>query len=47
MIEHYKSKCIMNILIVSDRDDNYRYEMAARLYEKFGDKVFNDIFEQL
>lgn len=38
---------IMNILVVSERDDNYCYEMAARLYEKFGDKVFDDIFEEL
>jgi mRNA interferase RelE/StbE len=37
---------IMNILIVSERDDNYCYEMAARLYDKFGDRVFEDIFDE-
>jgi mRNA interferase RelE/StbE len=37
---------IMNILIISERDDNYCYEMATRLYDKFGDRVFEDIFEE-
>ncbi|MBZ4647417.1 MAG: plasmid stabilization system [Clostridia bacterium] len=37
----------MNILIISERDDNYCYNMAARLYEKYGDRVFEDIFETL
>ena len=38
---------IMNILVISARDDNYCYELAASLYAKYGDKIFNDIFEQL
>ncbi|WP_236860206.1 type II toxin-antitoxin system RelE family toxin [Candidatus Formimonas warabiya] len=37
----------MNILIISERDDNYCYQMAARLYEKFGNKVFENIFSEL
>lgn len=37
----------MNILIVSERDDNYCYDMAGRLYEKFSDSVFEDIFAEL
>lgn len=38
---------IMNILIISERNDNYCYEIAARLYKKYGDKAFDDIFESM
>jgi mRNA interferase RelE/StbE len=38
---------IMNVLIISERDDNYCYEMAARLYDKFGEKVFKDVFGEV
>jgi len=38
---------IMNILVISKRDDNTCYEEAIKLYEKYGDKVFNDTFYNL
>jgi len=38
---------IMNILVISKRDDNACYEEAVKLYEKYGDKVFNDTFDNL
>lgn len=34
---------IMNILVVSKRDDEYCYETASKLYIKYGDKIFEDI----
>lgn len=36
---------IMNIVVISQRDDNYCYELAAKLYEKYGDEIFDNIFE--
>lgn len=36
---------VMNILVISERDDALCYEFAARLYQKYGDAVFQDIFE--
>lgn len=39
------SELIMNIVVISQRDDNYCYDSAAKLYTKYGDKIFNDIFE--
>lgn len=39
-------KQTMNIIVISQRDDNYCYELAAKLYEKYGDEIFADIFEQ-
>ena len=38
-------KRVMNIVVISRRDDNYCYELAAKLYEKYGDEIFDDIFE--
>jgi len=35
----------MNIVVISQRDDNYCYELAAKLYDKYGDKLFEDVFE--
>lgn len=35
---------VMNILVISQRDDNYCYELAAQLYDKYGDEIFKDIF---
>lgn len=35
---------IMNIIVISARDDDYCYKLAAILYEKYGDAVFNDVF---
>lgn len=37
---------IMNIVVMSQRDDNYCYDMAGKLYEKYGDDIFEDIFEK-
>ena len=34
----------MNIVVISQRDDNYCYELAAKLYDKYGDEIFEDIF---
>ena len=38
-------KLIMNNVLISQRDDNYCYDLAAKLYEKYGDEIFADIFE--
>lgn len=40
-------KMVMNIVVISQRDDNYCYELAAKLYEKYGDEIFDDIFGNL
>ena len=37
-------KMIMNIVVISQRDDNYCYELAAKLYDKYGEGLFEDIF---
>lgn len=37
-------KMIINIVVISQRDDNCCYDMAAKLYEKYGDEIFEDIF---
>ena len=37
-------KKLMNIVVISERDDQYCYDLAAKLYEKYGDKIFEDIF---
>ena len=34
----------MNIVVISERDDNFCYTVAAKLYEKYGDDIFTDIF---
>lgn len=34
----------MNIIVISERDDNFCYELATKMYEKYGDKIFKDIF---
>lgn len=38
-------KLTMNIVVISQRDDNYCYDLAAKLYDKYGDDIFQDIFE--
>lgn len=40
------TKSIMNIVVISERDDNYCYELASKLYFKYGDKIFDDIFKK-
>jgi mRNA interferase RelE/StbE len=37
----------MNIIVISQRDDNYCYELVAKLYQKYGDAVFENKFEAL
>ena len=34
----------MNIVVISERDDNYCYDLAFKLYQKYGDKIFENIF---
>ena len=34
----------MNIVVISERDDNYCYELATKMYEKYGDGIFADVF---
>ena len=38
---------IMNIVVISERDDNFCYDLAAKLYEKYGDDLFKDFFDDL
>ena len=35
---------VMTIVVVSQRDDDYCYEAAGKLYSKYGDDIFKDIF---
>lgn len=39
-------KMLMNIIVISQRDDNYCYDMAGKMYEKYGDEIFKDIFNE-
>jgi mRNA interferase RelE/StbE len=36
----------MNIIVISSRDDDYCYKLAALLYDKYGDKIFDDVFKE-
>ena len=38
---------VMNIIVISERDDNYCYEIAKKLQSKYGVKIFSDIFSDL
>ena len=40
-------KIVMNIVVILERDDNYCYDLAVKLYEKYGDNLFQDIFATL
>lgn len=40
-------KMVMNIIVISQRDDNYCYNLAAILYDKYGDEIFEDVFGEL
>ena len=35
---------IMNIIVISQRNDNDCYDIAAKLYDKYGDDIFKDVF---
>lgn len=37
---------VMNIVVISERDDNYCYELACKLYDKYGKELFENIFEE-
>lgn len=39
-------KMTMNIIVISQKDDNFCYDLAANLYEKYGDEIFEDIFDE-
>ena len=41
-----RSEQVMNILVISKRNDEYCYEAAIKLYQKYGDSIFDDIFKQ-
>lgn len=41
------AEAIMNIVVISDRNDNYCYDLAMKAFEKHGDKIFEDIFANL
>jgi len=36
---------VMNVIVVSERNEDFCYEIAVKLYEKYGAEVFKDIFE--
>ncbi len=38
-------KMKMNIVVISARDDDYCYKLAAAIYKKYGTEIFDDIFE--
>ncbi|MCD8130865.1 MAG: type II toxin-antitoxin system RelE/ParE family toxin [Lachnospiraceae bacterium] len=40
-------KLVMNVVVISERDDEYCYKMAAKLYEKYGESIFEDIFKEM
>ena len=37
---------IMNIIVVSERSEDFCYEIAVKLYEKYGSEIFKDVFEE-
>lgn len=37
---------VMNIVVISERDDNYCYDLAGKLYLKYGNAIFDDIFDE-
>lgn len=41
-----RSEQVMNILVISKRNDEYCYDAAIKLYQKYGDSIFDDIFKQ-
>jgi len=38
-------KNVMNIVVVSPRDDDFCYKLAGEIYKKYGKEVFEDNFE--
>ncbi len=37
-------EAVMNIVVISDRTDDFCYMLAAKLYRKYGTDIFNDNF---
>lgn len=37
----------MNIVVISVRDDNFCYDLAAKLYKKYGDEIFKNTFREM
>jgi len=37
-------KTTMNIVVISERDDNYCYNLAMKMYKKYGKDIFENIF---
>lgn len=35
----------MHIVVIFQRDDNYCYDLAAKLYEKCGEEIFENVFD--
>ncbi len=36
---------LMNIVVITERDDNFCYEVAAKLYKIYGEKLFQNFFD--
>lgn len=36
---------IMSIVVISERDDNYCYDLAAKMHQKYGVDIFKNIFD--
>jgi mRNA interferase RelE/StbE len=41
----FPENMVMNIVVISERDDGYCYALTAALHEKYGDEILKDIFE--
>ena len=41
-----KDKKIMNIVVISTRKDEECYDLAYTMYSKYGNKLFNEYFEE-
>lgn len=39
------SERIMNIVVISERDENFCYDVAAKLYKIYGEKIFENFFD--
>ncbi len=42
-----RDESVMNVIVVSERDNEYCYELTGKLYKKYGDKIFDDIFNEI
>ncbi|WP_425754963.1 type II toxin-antitoxin system RelE family toxin [Ihubacter sp. rT4E-8] len=40
-----KDNMIMNIIAISQRDDEACYKLAGQLYQRYGDQLFEDVFQ--